>query len=87
MRDTNRVEEKIIETLREHPEGLTILNIAKLIGIHRHTATKYIYYLVGTEAIYQRDVGPAKLCYLKEIFTKPGKEAKILEKMKERLEE
>ena len=87
MRDTNRVEEKIIETLREHPEGLTILNIAKLIRMHRHTATKYIYLLTGARAVYQREVGAAKLCYLKEIFTKPGKEAKILEKMKERLEE
>jgi DNA-binding IclR family transcriptional regulator len=61
----NNVKERIIEALREHPEGLTRVEIAKIIGSHRHTVTKYIYELVGKKLVYQREVGTAKLCYLK----------------------
>jgi len=60
------VEEKIIDLLSKHPEGLTAVDISKILGMHRHTATKYINRLVGSEKIYQRQVGPAKLCYLSE---------------------
>jgi len=68
MKDENRVEEKIIKILREHPEGLPILEIAKLVGVHRHTITKYIYHLARTGAVYQRNVAAAKLCYLSSAF-------------------
>jgi predicted transcriptional regulator len=59
------VKEKIIKILKEHPEGLTTIDIVKIIGISRNTITKYIYQLLGEGLIYQRKVGPAKLCYLK----------------------
>ena len=62
----NHFKERIVEVLRKHPEGLTTVDIAKLIGSHRHTVTKYIYQMVGEGAIYQRSIGAAKLCYLKE---------------------
>lgn len=62
----NNVREKIIKTLREHPEGLTSVEIAKILNSHRHTITKYIYQLVGEGLIHQRKVGTAKLCYLKD---------------------
>lgn len=60
----------ILDTLKKHPEGLTLTNIAKICGMHRHTATKYIYELRGANLIYERDIGPAKLCYIKEDLTK-----------------
>lgn len=56
--------EQILEILSMHPEGLTTVEIAKMIGMHRHTVTKYIYQLIGSKEIHQRQVGPAKLCYL-----------------------
>jgi len=59
-----RITEQIVEILSKHPEGLTAVDLAKLLGIHRHTVTKYIYQLIGSEEIHQRQVGPAKLCYL-----------------------
>ncbi|NIM46955.1 MAG: hypothetical protein GTN40_02230 [Candidatus Aenigmarchaeota archaeon] len=61
----NNVREIIIEILREHPEGLTTVDIAKYIGMTRHSVSKYIYQLLGEKKIYQREVGTAKLCYLK----------------------
>lgn len=63
--DSNKdFEKKIINLLSKHPEGLTTIDISKILGIHRHTATKYVNQLVESEKIYQRQVGPAKLCYL-----------------------
>ena len=63
----NEIAEKIVKLLHEHPEGLTTVDIAKFLGSHRHTITKYIYLLIGEGKIYQREVGPAKICYLKRM--------------------
>jgi DNA-binding IclR family transcriptional regulator len=60
----NNIAERIVELLSKHPEGLTTVDIARELGMHRHTVTKYIYQLVGSKKIHQRQVGPAKLCYL-----------------------
>jgi predicted transcriptional regulator len=60
----------IINILRKNPDGLTLTSIAELTGLHRHTATKYIYELKGAGIINERDVGSAKLCYLKEGLSK-----------------
>jgi DNA-binding IclR family transcriptional regulator len=62
----NNVRERLIETLKQHPEGLTILNISKILGINRFTASKYIYGLISEDIAYQRKVGPAKICCLKD---------------------
>jgi predicted transcriptional regulator len=72
MKTKNSVNSRklILDTLKKHPEGLTLTNIAKICGMHRHTATKYIYELRGADLIYERDIGPAKLCYIKEDLTK-----------------
>ncbi len=64
MNDKNRVKDRIKKVLLEHPEGLHILGIARLLGVHRHTVTKYIHELMGAGTIYQRDLGTIKLCYL-----------------------
>ncbi|NIM46958.1 MAG: winged helix-turn-helix transcriptional regulator [Candidatus Aenigmarchaeota archaeon] len=63
--EENNFRERIIENLKEHPEGLTILNIAENTGINRITVSKYIFGMVSGGLIFQRKVGPAKLCYLK----------------------
>jgi predicted transcriptional regulator len=61
----NNFRDRIIKILIKHPEGLATTEIARILGSHRHTITKYIYQLVGEGVIYQRKVGTAKLCYLK----------------------
>jgi len=73
----------ILETLRKHPEGLTLLSLAEFTGLHRHTATKYINELLGAGFISQRNVGVAKLCYLIEKVENQTDE-KVLEEVKER---
>ncbi|MCK5018684.1 MAG: hypothetical protein KAS32_16605, partial [Candidatus Peribacteraceae bacterium] len=62
--------EHIIDILKQHPEGLTITAISDLTKLHRHTVTKYMYELRGADIIYERSIGPARLCYLKDGFTK-----------------
>jgi DNA-binding IclR family transcriptional regulator len=61
----NHFRERIIENLKKHPEGLTIIDIAGFTGINRITVSKYIFGLVAEGLVYQRMVGTAKLCYLK----------------------
>ncbi len=61
----NNFKEKIIKSLKEHPEGLTILEIAEKTGINRITVSKYIYGMTFEGLVHQRRVGPSKLCYLK----------------------
>jgi len=63
----NNFKENIIEILKKHPEGLTIMNISKLIDVNRITVSKYVYGLISEGLISQRKIGPAKICYLKEI--------------------
>jgi DNA-binding IclR family transcriptional regulator len=55
----------IIENLRKHPEGLTILDLAEVTRMNRATASKYVFGLVAEGAVFQRNIGTAKLCYLK----------------------
>jgi len=61
----NYIRERIINLLKEHPEGLTILDISKHIGISRQTASRYVYGLISEVIVEIRKIGPAKLCYLK----------------------
>jgi uncharacterized repeat protein (TIGR01451 family) len=70
------LKESIIDALRKHPEGLTLRDIAEIVGHHRHTITKYVYELIGAQVIYQRDVGAAKLCYLRETYNGPDNKKK-----------
>lgn len=60
----NRIRERIIEVLKKNQEGLTIIEISKILGVNRATVTKYIYELFGSGIISQRKVGSAKLCFL-----------------------
>jgi DNA-binding IclR family transcriptional regulator len=75
----------IIDVLTKHPEGLTLQKVAKLSGMSRLTATKYVHELIGEGRIYQREVGMAKLCYLKDRFVHLVKEEEVIEKMKKKL--
>jgi predicted transcriptional regulator len=60
----NKIREGIIEALRKNPQGLTILDISKILEMNRNTVTKYIYELSGAGVIEHRKIGTAKLCFL-----------------------
>ncbi|MFH8092606.1 MAG: HTH domain-containing protein [Candidatus Aenigmatarchaeota archaeon] len=64
------VKEEILQLLSKHPEGLTITSIAEKLGIHRHTATKYVKDLILSGKINERNVGMAKLCFLNKYKSK-----------------
>jgi AraC-like DNA-binding protein len=72
--------EAIIGLLRTHPEGLTLSSLASLAGMHRHTATKYFYELRGANLVVERDIGPAKLVYLREGLTR-NRELSVLTRL------
>ncbi|NIO22630.1 MAG: hypothetical protein GTN38_01200, partial [Candidatus Aenigmarchaeota archaeon] len=75
--------ELIIGVLKKHPEGLTITAISELTKLHRHTVTKYLYELRGADIIQERTIGPARLCYLRDGFTKK-KEKETLKRLNNR---
>ncbi len=76
---------KILDLLKNHPEGLTIQKISEILNINRITSTKYIHELMGEGKIYQRKVGIAKLCYAKEKFVEMLNEGKLLKKLKKKI--
>ncbi|MBI4173560.1 MAG: hypothetical protein HY519_02460 [Candidatus Aenigmarchaeota archaeon] len=61
---TKDIREQIRKTLAGAPYGMTIGEIAQALKVHRYTATKYIFELIGRESIFCKDVGKAKLCFL-----------------------
>jgi DNA-binding IclR family transcriptional regulator len=61
--DGEKVKQKILALLEKHPEGLTIADVSRALGLHRQTVTKYIFELKGADALRQRQVGPALLHY------------------------
>jgi len=74
-----------LNLLKKHPEGLTIQKISEFLGTSRITATKYIHELIGEGKIYQRKVGVAKLCYVKERFVDMLKQGEVLERLREKM--
>ncbi|MFH1473361.1 MAG: helix-turn-helix domain-containing protein [Candidatus Aenigmatarchaeota archaeon] len=74
----------IIEALMKNPEGLTLLSLAEVTGLHRHTATKYVHELIGAGVVYQRSVGAAKLCYLKKKIETETDEKRVLDMLRKK---
>ena len=72
----------IVKILKKHPEGLTLHSLAELSEMNRLTATKYVHELLGEGIVYQRRVGKAKLCYLKERFMRMVREEEVVKKLK-----
>jgi DNA-binding Lrp family transcriptional regulator len=57
---------KIISLLRKNTDGLTIIEIAKELGISRNTVPVILAKLEGSKQIRIRPVGKAKLHYLRK---------------------
>ena len=74
----------IIDALRKNPEGLTLLSLAEVSGLHRHTCTKYVHELIGAGIVHQRNVGVAKLCYLNSKIATQSDEEKALEALRKK---
>ncbi|MCS7106428.1 MAG: winged helix-turn-helix transcriptional regulator [Candidatus Aenigmarchaeota archaeon] len=64
------IEEKILEAIKQSPQGLTITEISRIVNIHRNTASKYVFALAKAGIIEQRRIGKVSLCYFKKNFFK-----------------
>jgi DNA-binding IclR family transcriptional regulator len=58
------IKNNILIVLKDHPEGLTTVDITKILKTTRNTASKYVYQLLVEGKIRQREVGTAKLCFI-----------------------
>ena len=81
MRENNTIKEEIIKVLDKHPEGLTFSGIARMLNVHRHTLTKYIYEMKGAGVVFVRDLGTLKLCYLKKRLPAEVREKELRKKI------
>jgi predicted transcriptional regulator len=70
MDESQKIKEAIKEVLLKHPEGVHLLGLAKLVGAHRHTVTKYVHELIGAGIICQKEIGTVKICQLSPKFVK-----------------
>ena len=59
--------EEIFNLLRKHKEGLTVIEIARILKFSRNTIAVYLAELKGEGKIWIRNIGMAKLNYWKEV--------------------
>jgi len=57
----------IIDVLKKHSDGLTILSVAKLTGINRLTASKYLAILEAEKILERRKIGVSKIFKLRKV--------------------
>jgi len=60
----NNIKERLVEALKGKIQGMTIQELSNLLCVSRNTVSKYIYGLISEDVVYQRKIGPAKLCCL-----------------------
>lgn len=60
------IKNHIIEVLKEHSDGLTILDVAKLTGRNRLTVSKYLAILEAEKIVECNKVGVSKIFRLKK---------------------
>ncbi len=61
----NETKEEILETLDKFEFGLTTKQVSKAVGVSKITALKYLAVLEAEEKIVIREIGKARLYYLK----------------------
>lgn len=62
----NGTRERILEFLANHARGATISEISAELDISRQTAAKYLEILKAEDKVEVREVGRAKIHYLKQ---------------------
>ncbi len=73
--------QRILETLKKHPEGLTIQDLSDVLELHRQTVTKYVLVLEALDLVYRRRIGPVTLNYFRNDFLRKAV-AEVQEKAK-----
>ena len=63
----DEITKDILKTLDKHPEGLMVTDIADKIGHNRLTVAKYLDIMLALRHVRVRNIGHAKLFYLKGV--------------------
>jgi len=68
MTKTKKVNYKreILDTLEDHPFGLTITELSEKTGFHRNTISKYMSIFEAEELVNKREIAAASVYYMKE---------------------
>jgi PAS domain S-box-containing protein len=64
LEDLQRILGNILRTLRSNPQGLSVSDVSRYIGLNRNSAAKYLDILLYTGRVEVRKVGRAKLFYI-----------------------
>jgi DNA-binding transcriptional ArsR family regulator len=62
------IRSKILEALKDNPQGLTISDLSRITSLSRLTVSKYMSGLTAENKVELRSVGPSKLCCLKAVY-------------------
>ncbi len=65
---SEKIKQDILKLLSRRQYGLTIEEVSRQLKINRATASKYLFALQAEKVIAMRDVGKAKLHYLKKYY-------------------
>jgi len=76
--------ERILNVIKENPEGLTIQEIARKAKVSRITASIYVHELLGEGKVFQKKVGVYRIIFPKERILESVKEAELIEKLKKK---
>jgi hypothetical protein len=63
--DEKNIKKYIVEVLKEHADGLTISDVAKLTGRNRLTISKYLAIMEAEKIIECREIGVSKIFKIK----------------------
>ncbi len=63
MQAGGKIKQSILKLLESHPEGLAIVELARLTNFHRQTVAKYLLFLEALGAVARRDLGAVSLHY------------------------
>jgi len=61
--DVDEIKKKIMNILKQHPDGLSIAELSRLLKMSRITTSKYVLFLEGAGEVRCRKVGVYKLIY------------------------
>ncbi|MEM0333622.1 MAG: winged helix-turn-helix transcriptional regulator, partial [Candidatus Aenigmatarchaeota archaeon] len=77
--------EKILNVIKENPDGLTIQEIARKAKVSRITASIYVHELLGEGKVHQKKIGVYRIIFPKEKAIESVKEEELIERLKKKI--
>lgn len=64
LKEKEREQSRFIEILRDHPRGLTIEEISKILPLNRNATSKYLNQMLISGQVEMKTFGPAKVFFI-----------------------